>query len=594
MQKYFLCALLIPMAWRSFAQGTAFTYQGRLNDGANGAISSYDLRFALFDSAGGGGQLGNLLTNSATAVSNGLFTVTLDFGNQFAGAGRWLEIAVRTNGGSAFTTLTPRQPLTATPYAVFAAGAAALSATGIQPVSLSVNGTNVLRITLVNDTFYGSTTANSVGGSPANVISSGVVGGFIGGGGNGLIPNRVSGDYASVLGGLGNLASGFASTASGYNNTASGYFSTAMGYNNIASGDYATAIGDVALASGAFSMALGRHAQATNIGSFVWADGSSASPFSSTADNQFLIRATGGVGINTASPQGDLHVKGNSVFQGAVAPVADAATNLLNLGIGAVADGFRNGISFYEASTSPAMSLGYDGTAGAGNNALRIYDKNGASLVSFLDGGNVGFGTPTPGRELEVQNNGDTEIGIRSADTGGHLWTLQSSGVTGSANLDASFQIIDRTLGGSRFYIGTNGFVGIGTTNPTNRLHVAGGVSATVFVTTSDRNAKEDFAAVSAADILSKVVALPITSWTFKELPGQRHLGPMAQDFHAAFGLGNTATGIATVDADGVALAAIQGLNQKLQSETTELRRENADLKARLEKLERLLEQRLN
>src|SRR5678816_4190654 len=116
-------ALLITATSGVFAQGTAFTYQGRLSNGANPANGSYDLGFALFNSATNGVQQGNAVTNAATSVSNGLFTVTLDFGNQFPGAGRWLEIAVRTNGGGAFATLSPRQLITTTPYAVQAANA---------------------------------------------------------------------------------------------------------------------------------------------------------------------------------------------------------------------------------------------------------------------------------------------------------------------------------------------------------------------------------------------------------------------------------------------------------------------------------------
>ena len=123
---------------------TAFTYQGQLNDGGSPAIGLYDLRFGLYDAANAGGQQGNLVTNSATAVSNGLFTVTLDFGNQFPGADRWLEIGVRTNGGDAFTPLTPRQPLTPAPYAITAGAVtgpvAAGQLTGSVPVS-QVSGT---------------------------------------------------------------------------------------------------------------------------------------------------------------------------------------------------------------------------------------------------------------------------------------------------------------------------------------------------------------------------------------------------------------------------------------------------------------------
>jgi hypothetical protein len=90
----------------------------------------------------------------------------------------------------------------------------------------------------------------------------------------------------------------------------------------------------------------------------------------------------------------------------------------------------------------------------------------------------------------------------------------------------------------------------------------------------SDRNRKENFEDVDVEDILERVVALPITRWQYIGA-SDSHIGPMAQDFHAAFELGRGETTIATVDADGIALAAIQGLhreNQKLRSEIEELK----------------------
>ena len=106
------------------AQGTAFTYQGRLAVGAMPANGSYDLAFSVFDSASAGIQIGNSLTNTAVAVSNELFVVTLDFGaGVFDGSQRWLEIAVSTNGAGSFAVLTPRQAVTPTPYAIFAGNA---------------------------------------------------------------------------------------------------------------------------------------------------------------------------------------------------------------------------------------------------------------------------------------------------------------------------------------------------------------------------------------------------------------------------------------------------------------------------------------
>ena len=106
------------------AQGTAFTHEGRLSDGSNPANGIYDLRFTIYDAGTGGNVAGGPLTLSATGVTNGLFTVTLDFGSGvFTGPPRWLEIAVRTNGASSFATLTPRQLLAPAPYAMMAAGA---------------------------------------------------------------------------------------------------------------------------------------------------------------------------------------------------------------------------------------------------------------------------------------------------------------------------------------------------------------------------------------------------------------------------------------------------------------------------------------
>jgi hypothetical protein len=114
----------------------------------------------------------------------------------------------------------------------------------------------------------------------------------------------------------------------------------------------------------------------------------------------------------------------------------------------------------------------------------------------------------------------------------------------------------------------------------------------------SDRNAKENFKPVAAQEILEKVSALSLTSWNYKSQDSSiRHIGPMAQDFHAAFRVGESETGITSIDADGVALAAIQGLNQKVEARTQEaearsrkLEAENSELKQRLAQLEQLVD----
>ena len=140
-----------------FAQGTAFTYQGRLNDGASPANGVYDLRFTIYDSTNFPGVvIAGPLTNSATGVSNGLFTVMLDFGaGTFNGADRWLEIGVRTNGSAgAWQNLSPRQQLNATPYAVRAANFSGAVADAQLPASLA-------RLNASNQVFTGAVQFNN-------------------------------------------------------------------------------------------------------------------------------------------------------------------------------------------------------------------------------------------------------------------------------------------------------------------------------------------------------------------------------------------------------------------------------------------------
>jgi len=122
----FLLAGIGPVA----AQGTAFTYQGRVLDYGSLANGTYDLRFTLYDAASLGNVVSSPVTNSALAVSNGLFTATLDFGAVFTGSSYWLEIGVRTNGDEAFGILTQRQPITPTPYAIYAATAGTATVAG--------------------------------------------------------------------------------------------------------------------------------------------------------------------------------------------------------------------------------------------------------------------------------------------------------------------------------------------------------------------------------------------------------------------------------------------------------------------------------
>jgi hypothetical protein len=118
-----LVSAYLAMASTAFAQSDTFTYQGRLTDGGSPANGNYDIEFRLFDTltVGTGTQIGPTAIVPNVAVFAGIFTVHLDLmgcTTCFNGLNRFLQIAVRPAGGSTFTTLSPRQPITSTPYAM--------------------------------------------------------------------------------------------------------------------------------------------------------------------------------------------------------------------------------------------------------------------------------------------------------------------------------------------------------------------------------------------------------------------------------------------------------------------------------------------
>jgi hypothetical protein len=158
---------LLVGATSLLAQGTAFTYQGRLNDGTNPASGIYDLRFTILDANAGGNLIGGPLTNSVNFPSNGILTVTLDFGaDVFNGAGRWLEIGVRTNGAVAFDTLFERQAITPTPYAIQATTAANLTGVVIANGAGLTNLTGANVVGAVRDAVHAASATNAPDGKP--------------------------------------------------------------------------------------------------------------------------------------------------------------------------------------------------------------------------------------------------------------------------------------------------------------------------------------------------------------------------------------------------------------------------------------------
>ncbi len=182
---------------------------------------------------------------------------------------------------------------------------------------------------------------------------------------------------------------------------------------------------------------------------------------------------------------------------------------------------------------------------------MQNVDPANASKWDFLmatDGFNISL-VGTGGAELLVQNDGGVCMGNKNGGGGG---------------FDPTFQLDDQ-----------------------GNLTIDGNLTQG-----SDRNNKQDIVAVDSVSVLETVAKLLVSTWENKGQDGVKHLGPMAQDFHAAFGLGNTEKGISSIDTGGVALAAIKGLNEVVQSKDLEvksLKAENEELSERLTMLENMV-----
>jgi hypothetical protein len=156
----------------ALAQGTSFTYQGQLQNNGSLAGGTYNLQFQLYTNSSGGTAVAGPVTNNGVVITNGLFTVTMDFGSSvWNGQTNWLQIGVESNGASSFTLLTPRQQLTPVPYAIYAEGANAAGLSGVIPAS-SLSGTYGGGVSLTNG-------ANSFVGNGAGLVN--VNASFLGG-----------------------------------------------------------------------------------------------------------------------------------------------------------------------------------------------------------------------------------------------------------------------------------------------------------------------------------------------------------------------------------------------------------------------------
>ncbi len=271
------------------------------------------------------------------------------------------------------------------------------------------------------------------------------------------------------------------------------------------------------------------------------------------ASSQSLYVDAIGVGLGTSTPARDLHVVDGSAP--ALRLEQDVSGGLAAQTWDVAGDGAGLRIEDSTAGTTP-----FQIEAGAREAAMVVTAE-----------GEIGLGTSNPKESLHIKSDGTARVRFEHGN--GEVWSAGAH--------SASFVITRPNSSGNELEIRNSGDVifrfgglELARIDKNGNLTTAGTVNGT-----SDVHRKRDFAVADTAAVLARVASLPITSWSYKaDDPGVRHLGPMAQDFHAAFGLGIDERHIAASDLAGVALAAIQELND-----------ENAALTARLADLEALV-----
>jgi hypothetical protein len=368
--------------------------------------------------------------------------------------------------------------------------------------------------------------------------------------------------YATVGGGQGNLAEGrHSSVGGGYYNDARGNFSTiAGGAANGALGAYASVAGGGPLGAGGPNIAADNY---TTVGGGT--DNIAGLLNDVTSDGVYAT--VGGGRGNTASQE-------SATVAGGRDNDADGRYSFVGGGRGNRASGDFATIAG-GGNTSPNNSLtanqvldNYGAIGGGGNNKVgggdpsNLFDRQYGTIAGGQD--NVASGAYAAiagGRANLAAGDYSFAVGRRAKIADAHDGSvLISDGRDFDFNSTGANEFALRATGGVRLVTAIDAATGA----PKSGVNIAPGANA--FGALSDRGAKENFAPVNALDILAKVAALPIESWNYKtQSPSIRHMGPMSADFYTAFAVGEDDMHISTIDADGVALAAIQGLNTLLQ-----------------------------
>ncbi len=234
--------------------------------------------------------------------------------------------------------------------------------------------------------------------------------------------------------------------------------------------------------------------------------------------------------------------------------------------------------------------------ADGGTTPFRIEGGAPSNSLWVNSAGNVGVGIPTPAVELHIRDGDSPAIRLEQDNSAGfnpQTWDIAANetsffvrDVTGDSSLP--FRIFPGASSGSLIIAGSSN-IGVGTTSPAAKLHVAGGdlrVDGSVYQLSS-RAAKTDFVSLDADTLLNMLSSLDLSSWRYRSQGDSgRHFGPTAEDFYQLFGFGQSDRHISVSDMAGVALGAAQALQQQLAAKDEELEQMNA----RLERLERMLD----
>ena len=516
-------------------------YQGRLTDGTNLVNGTVLLYLNLYNASSGGTLLLSDENVSQTVV-DGLYSTILGDGvvsgsiaSALTNTQVWLEVVV--NG----TPLSPRERLLAVPYAWMVHG---LLTTTNGSVLLNPAGGNQIVATIASGVIGGGLGNRIAGITPFN--------GQVIAGGEG---NAVSSSYYSVVGG-------------GRQNVIDDAF-----YSIIDGGETnrVSSFGDFSVVGGGSGNRISGETHATIGGGFV--------NVISTAVNGVI-----GGGRNNRLDIGAHH----GVIAGGLSNYIAASTDRSTIGGGA-----QNTVTGEYATVSGGLRNQADGVGvfvggGEDNTARQGWSvvAGGAGNLARLNGDTVGGGI----NNLAAGPNATVPGGHSSAATGSYSFAAGYRAKARHAGAlvwgDSTDADVGSTANNQTTFRSTGGFRIFSNTGLSTGVQVAANSGA--WTSISDVNAKEGFAPVDTRDVLEKIAHLPITTWRYRGQDVEiRHMGPTAQDFHAAFGLGDApGYGITTVDADGVALAAIQALakeKEEFRVQNAEMKRENEALRAEVE-----------